>query len=83
MKRDSIQADFTINGNSGKVKELSEVTNPKSEHFIKVSEDYDVGTVKQMFKALKYQKRSSCSGGNYWLNRNDINKAFIEKYGQQ
>lgn len=33
--RGDTHADFSINGNSGKVKEICEITNPKAENYIK------------------------------------------------
>ena len=36
LSRGDKAADFTINGNNGKIKSLAEVTNSKAEHYIKV-----------------------------------------------
>ena len=39
LPRGSKDADFVINGNSGKIKKVSEVTNSKSEHYIRILHD--------------------------------------------
>lgn len=69
-------ADFTINGNNGKVKELNEVTNPKAEHYIQVAPSYDIDEVKNFLKNLVYDFHSSVNGGVAWINKDDISEAF-------
>ena len=78
LQRDDRNADFCINGNSGRVHDVSEITNPKSEHYIKVNNGYDIAAVRSMFENAEYDQLSSCNGGNWWINRNDINKAYLK-----
>ena len=75
VNRGSLDADFTINGNSGKVKELSEVTNEKAEHYIK-AKNKTPEELKQIFKKLDYTFLSSVNGGNAWIGQQDILKAY-------
>ena len=77
LYRGDCNADFVLNGNSGKVREASAVTNSKAEHYIKVVDGYSEQEVKQAFVAISFPIMSSCSGGNWWINQNDINGAFI------
>jgi hypothetical protein len=74
----SKDADFTINGNSGKVKDLHEVTNSKSEHYIK-AKDKSVQELREIFNNLNYTFLSSVNGGNAWLGQQDILKAYINR----
>lgn len=78
LPRGSQDADFTINGNSGKVKSLNEVTNPKAEHYIKAGEKTPE-ELKQIFEHLDYTFLSSVNGGNAWLGQQDILKAYFKK----
>ena len=73
-------ADFCVNGNSGAVKNVADVTNPKSEHYIKVSEGFDVDAVREGFENLSFESLSSVSGGNFWLNRGEIVDAWFRKF---
>ena len=66
LSRGSKDADFTINGNSGKVKELYEVTNSKAEHYIKAKKK-NAEELKEIFKNLDYTFLSSVNGGNAWI----------------
>lgn len=75
VSRGNENADFTINGNSGKVKELYEVTNPKSEHYIK-AKDKTAEELKKIFKSLNYTFLSSVNGGNAWIGQQEILKAY-------
>lgn len=77
VPRGSDRADFTINGNNGLVKELSEVTNPKAEHYIEVV-DNDVEEMKERFRTLEFSFQSSVNGGVAWINREDIYRAYNE-----
>lgn len=89
LQRGDTAADFCVNGNSGRVHDVDDVTNSKAEHYIKVNDGYDVATVRGVFNALEYEQLSSCNGGNWWINRNDINKAYLsvinkaERYGSR
>lgn len=78
LPRGSENADFTINGNSGKVKELHEVTNSKAEHYIKAKEK-SVEELKEIFRNLDYTFLSSVNGGNAWIGQQDILKAYMKK----
>ena len=75
LSRGSTDADFTINGNSGKVKTLEEVTNSKAEHYIKAT-GKSVEELKVIFSNLNYKQYSSVNGGNYWIGQQDILKAY-------
>lgn len=74
LKRGDPTADFTINGNSGKVKLPGEVTNVKAEHYIRGNED-----VKRIFMGIDWKFNSSVNGGISWLNQQDIVKRYIEE----
>lgn len=78
VARGSRDADFTINGNSGKVKNLHEVTNSKSEHYIK-AKGKSAQELKEIFNNLNYTFLSSVNGGNAWLGQQDILKAYINR----
>ena len=75
-------ADLCINGNNGKVRMPSEITNPKSEHFIECIDKSHVNDIASVFHfALEhklYRTASSVNGGNYWINRNELNRAYTE-----
>lgn len=73
LKRGDMTADFVINGNSGKIKDVSEIKNPKSEHYIKASDD-----VRKIFEKIKWDFNSSVNGGISWLSQQDIIKKYIE-----
>lgn len=75
LTRGDINADFSINGNSGKVKEINEITNPKAEHYIKAVQK-DKETLKQIFQSLDFNFLSSVNGGNAWIGQQDILKAY-------
>lgn len=74
-KRGCSNADFTINGNNGKVKELSEVTNEKAEHYIK-AKNKSVDELKILFKKCDFSFLSSVNGGNAWIGQQEILKAY-------
>lgn len=75
LPRGSGDADFTINGNSGKVKELDEVTNTKAEHYIK-AKNKSKEELKEIFQNINYTFLSSVNGGNAWIGQQDILKAY-------
>lgn len=77
LPRGDIAADFTINGNSGKIKKLSEVTNDKAEHYIK-AKNKSVEELKEIFSKLNYNFLSSINGGNAWIGQQDILKAYYD-----
>lgn len=84
VKRESPEAHFSINGNSGKVKELNKITNPKAEHYIRVNgQDFiseptieEINKVKKLLKKLEFNFYSSVNGGVAWINREDIYRAW-------
>jgi hypothetical protein len=78
LSRGSEDADFTINGNSGKVKELYEVTNSKAEHYIKAKKK-SAEELKEIFKNLDYTFLSSVNGGNAWIGQQEILKAYAAR----
>lgn len=82
LKRGDGSADFSVNGNNGKTKDLAEITNPKAEHYIRVSAGYDADVIRAVFDAIEYDFKSSVNGGVAWVSRNDINKKFSEKYDE-
>lgn len=77
LSRGDMTADFTINGNTGKVKSVLEVTNAKAEHYIRVNNREDVIRIKEIFQNLTYDFKSSVNGGNAWIGQQDIIKAFV------
>ena len=78
LSRNSADADFTINGNSGKIKNISEVTNPKAEHYIK-AKNKSVDELKEIFNNLDYNFLSSVNGGNAWIGQQEILKAYYNR----
>lgn len=75
LTRGDKNADFSINGNSGKVKELNQITNPKAEHYIKALEK-SADELKDIFTNLDYNFLSSVNGNNAWIGQQDILKAY-------
>lgn len=75
LSRGDKEADFSINGNSGKVKEIENITNSKSEHYIK-AKNKTVQELKEIFSKIEYPVLSSVNGGNYWIGQQDILKAY-------
>ena len=78
LSRGNPDADFTINGNSGKVKELNEVTNPKAEHYIKAKKKTP-DELKEIFQNLDYTFLSSVNGGVSWIGQQEILKAYFNR----
>jgi len=74
-KRGDMDADFSVNGNSGKVKAINEITNPKAEHYIK-AKNKSVVELKNIFQNLDYNFLSSVNGNNAWIGQQDILKAY-------
>lgn len=79
LSRGDLDADYTINGNNGKVKDLSEVTNSKAEHYIYVNDRSKVKETREIMSNFSYDFVSSVNGGVAWINKNDI----IEKWNEQ
>lgn len=76
VSRNSKNADFSINGNNGKVKEIKDITNYKAEHLIKIKDGYNIKDIKEQLKSLNFNFYSSVNGGVAWINKNDIYKAW-------
>lgn len=76
--RGAADADFVVNGNSGKVKLVSEVTNPKAEHYIRVVDRTQVDVVKERFTKLVFDFNSSVNGGVAWVGKQEILAAYNE-----
>lgn len=72
LPRGDSKADFTINGNNGKTKNISDITNSKAEHYIKVNPDYDIEQVRKQLDNIDFKIVSSVNGGVAWLGQNDI-----------
>lgn len=79
LPRLSKDADFTINGNNGKIKELDEVTNWKSEHYIKVVVTAEKDAIKKQMSDIKYNFKSSVNGGNAWISQYEILEEYYKK----
>lgn len=77
LSRGDTTADFSINGNNGKVKNIEDITNSKAEHYIKITEGYNIETIRDIFSNMKYDFKSSVNGGNAWIGQQDIIKAYI------
>lgn len=75
VPRGSAKTDFCINGNTGLVHEVDMIKNPNATHYI-VAEKKGVDELKEILSKLQYDKNSSVEGKNYWVNRNDILKAY-------
>lgn len=75
--RGDLSADFSINGNTGKVKLLSEITNSKAEHYIK-AKNKSKEQLMEIFSNITYSFFSSVSGKNAWIGQQEILKAYNE-----
>lgn len=75
LKREDKNADFSINGNNGKVKEINKITNPKAEHYIKAAKKNKDELIK-IFNSLDYDFLSSVNGGNAWIGQQEILQAY-------
>ena len=78
--RGSTEAHFALNGNNGKVRDLTQITNPKAEHYIKVNEGYDISVIRERLAGLTFNFNSSVNGNNAWLGQQDILKAYRNAY---
>ena len=74
MKREDLTADFTINGNNGRIKDISQVTNPKAEHYIRANSP----NIRDELSKVNFNFNSSVNGGNAWIGQQDIIKAYLE-----
>lgn len=75
LSRGDKNADFVLNGNSGKIRETSEVTNPKAEHYIKLN----YKKAKSILERIDWEFNSSVNGGVAWLGKQEIIKQYILK----
>ena len=80
LSRGDSSADFSINGNTGKIKEIKDITNSKAEHYIKVSKGYNIEEIKSNLKNTKFSFYSSINGKLSWLGQDDIKEAYFEQY---
>ena len=80
LSRGDQKADFVINGNNGKVRNLQEVTNPKSEHYIYVKNRNQKEKIRLFFEEAKYDFKSSVNGNNAWIGQQDILKYFYNNF---
>ena len=80
LGRGDQKADFVINGNNGKVRDLQEVTNPKSEHYIYVKDRGQKERIRSFFEGAKYDFKSSVNGNNAWIGQQDILKYFYNNF---
>lgn len=76
LKRGDNNADFCINGNTGKIKNVEDVTNSKAEHYIQVNEGYSVEKIRTELGSIEFDMSSSVSGGVSWVGQNDILSAW-------
>lgn len=79
LPRGDTKSELVINGNNGKSRSPNLVTNPKAEHYIKISEGFDQKEVIDFLKTLKYDFHSSVNGGVAWINKEDISRTFEAK----
>ena len=80
LPRGDQRADFAINGNNGKVKDIKDITNPKGEHYIYVNDRTKILKVREFFTNAVYDFKSSVNGNNAWLGQQDILKYFYYNY---
>lgn len=80
LSRGDKTADFTINGNNGKLKKIDEVTNSKAEHYIKVKSGKNINEIKNKLKNTKFIFYSSVNGGVAWLSQKDIEEQYVERW---
>lgn len=80
LPRGDSNADFVINGNNGKVKEVNEVSNPKAEHYIYVNNRERFDDIKNFFATADYNFKSSVNGNNAWIGQQDILKYFYDHF---
>lgn len=78
LTRGDSNADFCINGNNGKVKSVSEVTNSKAEHYIKILKQ-NKELIKDKFSTLPFEWLSSVNGGVAWIGRQEILEAYAKQ----
>lgn len=79
LPRGDKSADFAINGNNGKIKELSEISNPKAEHYIRVNDREKVNEVRNTLSNIKYVFNSSVNGGVAWIGKQEILAAYSQR----
>jgi len=79
MPRGSVEADFTVNGNNGKVKNVGEVTNPKAEHYIRIVDRGRVEELRGVFEKLVFEFNSSVNGGVAWVGKQEILTAYVNR----
>lgn len=76
LPRGDAAADFCVNGNSGRVRDVCEVSNTKAEHYIKVRDGFNLDDVRGELNSMVFPMVSSVNGGVAWISRNDILKQW-------
>lgn len=77
MPRGSQEADFALNGNNGKIKPLSRITNPKAEHYIRVLDRNRVNEVRDLLADTDFHFASSVNGGVSWIGQYEIIEGYL------
>ena len=75
LPRGDSSADFCVNGNSGKIKSVADVTNQKAEHYIKAKKK-DAQQLRKDFENLNFSFYSSVNGNNAWIGQQEILQAY-------
>lgn len=75
LTRGDTRATICINGNSGKIRKPSEITNSKAEHFIK-EKNITYEELLENFNKLNFDFHSSVSGKISWIGQQEILKAY-------
>lgn len=83
LNRGDKNADFVINGNNGKVKDINEITNPKGEHYIYITDRKNIDVIRNFFTTANYDFKSSVNGNNAWLGQQDILKYFYQNFDKK
>lgn len=78
LPRGTESADFCINGNNGKIREVGSITNDKAEHFIQSNIGKD--KLIEKFSQVEYIFYSSVNGGNAWIGQQDILESYSKIY---
>lgn len=74
LPRGDARADLCLNGNSGRVRDPEQITNPKAEHYIRIVRGGDA--TRARLAALPLSFHSSVSGGVAWVSKAEINAAW-------
>lgn len=80
LQRGDLKATICINGNSGKIRKPSEITNAKAEHFIKEKNITYDELIKRLNK-IDFEFYSSVSGKISWIGQQEILKNYYKFNG--